>query len=537
CSLDGKRYHSGDRFSPDPCSSCSCENGTVQCEEVRCPQLSCLKQYIPPEECCPVCQPGCEYEDEMYENGDVFISRSNPCMNCSCANSLVKCNPVQCVAPSCSNPVQRPGQCCATCSECDLDGRPYSGSFNTADGCQSCTCGAGNLSCVDIYQCPQTCSHGVKPPFGSCCRDCSRCLFQGQVLLDGVTFADSQDPCKRCVCSVKEVTGLALKWPIQLRRGGREPPAAPDCSLNPDPALLLLVDGEGRVQCEIDTCHIPCRNPASPPPGSCCPVCDGEDSLYELKPNGCSVNGVNYLSGDRVPSADHCQECTCLKPSAEAWRVLSTVQAPPIRLHNICEQCEYDSQVYADGQTFASALDPCVKCHCSGGLVSCEHLDSQCPPVRCSHPARTRGQCCPSCDSESPVDEDRRRREELTAHCQIARLGSRSAAVQWKNGQTRDDGTLAWGMSSHLNRSVCEYERRVYADGKVFNPPGSGPCLQCICKGGNVRCHQERCPQVRCSNPMIDPQLCCPVCKGIVPVCPAFPCGQQFQQNKYNLAS
>ncbi|XP_018581810.2 kielin/chordin-like protein [Scleropages formosus] len=470
CSLDGKRYHSGDRFSPDPCSSCSCENGTVQCEEVRCPQLSCLKQYIPPEECCPVCQPGCEYEDEMYENGDVFISRSNPCMNCSCANSLVKCNPVQCVAPSCSNPVQRPGQCCATCSECDLDGRPYSGSFNTADGCQSCTCGAGNLSCVDIYQCPQTCSHGVKPPFGSCCRDCSRCLFQGQVLLDGVTFADSQDPCKRCVCSEGNVLCMSVSCPA-LECTATETLHGKCCLQcrgcvensvqhehgskwrHPQSPCTICTCLEGRVQCEIDTCHIPCRNPASPPPGSCCPVCDG-----------CSVNGVNYLSGDRVPSADHCQECTCLRGDLHCGPVLCSVMPcrnpvqRPGECCPRCEQCEYDSQVYADGQTFASALDPCVKCHCSGGLVSCEHLDSQCPPVRCSHPARTRGQCCPSCD-------------------------------------------------------MCEYERRVYADGKVFNPPGSGPCLQCICKGGNVRCHQERCPQVRCSNPMIDPQLCCPVCK------------------------
>lgn len=28
----------------------------------------------------------------------------------------------------------------------------------------------------------------------------------------------------------------------------------------------------------------------------------------------------------------------------------------------------------------------------------------------------------------------------------------------------------------------CEYDRREYADGKVFIPAGSGPCLQCRCK-------------------------------------------------------
>lgn len=28
----------------------------------------------------------------------------------------------------------------------------------------------------------------------------------------------------------------------------------------------------------------------------------------------------------------------------------------------------------------------------------------------------------------------------------------------------------------------CEYDQKVFADGKVFTPAGSGPCLQCRCK-------------------------------------------------------
>ncbi|KAL4659485.1 kielin/chordin-like protein [Arapaima gigas] len=485
CSVDGKTYHSGDEFRPDPCSRCTCDNGTVQCQEVLCPHLSCLNQHTPPGKCCPVCQPGCEYEEEVYENGDVFISRSNPCMNCSCTNSLVKCTPVQCVAPSCSNPIQRPGQCCATCSACDPDGRPYNNSFNTIDGCQSCTCRGGHLSCVDIYQCPQTCSHGVKPPFGSCCKDCSRCLVHGQVVLDAVSFPDSEDPCKRCVCSEGTVVCTRVPCPtlecvavetvqdeccprcrgcvdngVRHEHGSRWRPWQSPCTV-----CTCL---EGQAQCKTDQCHVPCRNPASPPLGSCCPICDG-----------CSVNGVNFLSGDRVPSAEICEECTCVRGDLQCSPVLcsATPCRNPVQKPGECcprcEQCEYDSQVYTDGETFVSVLDPCASCRCSSGLVSCERLDSTCPPVRCSHPARTRGQCCPSCD-------------------------------------------------------MCEFERRVYADGKVFNPQGSGLCLQCICKGGNVRCHQERCPPVRCSNPVVHLHLCCPVCKGTDPVSLQLNCGSGF---------
>ncbi|MEQ2187561.1 hypothetical protein GOODEAATRI_005922, partial [Goodea atripinnis] len=33
---------------------------------------------------------------------------------------------------------------------------------------------------------------------------------------------------------------------------------------------------------------------------------------------------------------------------------------------------------------------------------------------------------------------------------------------------------------------------------------------------GNVVCSKEKCPPVQCSKPVIDPHLCCPVCKACV---------------------
>lgn len=30
--------------------------------------------------------------------------------------------------------------------------------------------------------------------------------------------------------------------------------------------------------------------------------------------------------------------------------------------------------------------------------------------------------------------------------------------------------------------AACEYEGRVYENGKEFRPPGGGPCIQCLCK-------------------------------------------------------
>lgn len=32
--------------------------------------------------------------------------------------------------------------------------------------------------------------------------------------------------------------------------------------------------------------------------------------------------------------------------------------------------------------------------------MSCERMDSSCPTPRCSHPAKRKGECCPTCDGQ-----------------------------------------------------------------------------------------------------------------------------------------
>ncbi|KAJ3596116.1 hypothetical protein NHX12_002525 [Muraenolepis orangiensis] len=124
-----------------------------------------------------------------------------------------------------------------------------------------------------------------------------------------------------------------------------------------------------------------------------------------------------------------------------------------------CGRCDFESKVYLDGQDVPSRADPCLRCRCSAGEVSCERLDAVCPALPCSHPAKPRGQCCPGCDQ-------------------------------------------------------CEYDSRIYADGQRFQPPGSGPCLQCRCKSGTVECLRRPCPLLNCTNPHTAPGECCPKCPG-----------------------
>ncbi|XP_071783371.2 kielin/chordin-like protein [Centroberyx gerrardi] len=303
--------------------------------------------------------------------------------------------------------------CRANIKGCELDGTPHNVSYNTIDGCQTCTCRGGNRECSPLPCPPLDCTQQETIP-GECCQRCRGCIHSSIRYEHRAEWRPVENPCEVCRCE------------------------------------------EGHVRCERERCHTTCKNPTSPPPNTCCPVC-----------HGCGMNGHDFPNGALIPTGDRCQECLCVNGNVAC----SPLRCPALSCRNPvhragdccprCEQCEYEAKVYLDGQDFSSRTDPCLRCRCSAGEVSCERMDASCPTPRCSHPAKPKRQCCPTCDE-------------------------------------------------------CEYDRRVYADGKVFSPAGSGPCLQCRCKGGNVICHEERCPPVQCSNPIIDPHLCCPICKACV---------------------
>ncbi|XP_029952600.1 kielin/chordin-like protein [Salarias fasciatus] len=254
---------------------------------------------------------------------------------------------------------------------------------------------------------PNDCNPKPSPP-----KNCRDCTHRGVRYADGAQWRSADNPCDICYCS------------------------------------------EGNVQCRREQCNTPCENPAPPPPNTCCPVCQD-----------CTHNGRNYPNGAAIPTGDRCQQCQCVNGNVAC----SAVRCPALQCRNPvhhpgeccprCDRCEYQSQVYLNGQKFSSRTDPCVHCQCAEGEVSCDRMASSCPAPACSHPAKREGECCPTCNE-------------------------------------------------------CEYDRRVYADGKTFIPGGSGPCLQCICKAGNVICHEEKCPPVQCSNPIRDPHQCCPTCRG-----------------------
>ncbi|KAK3570578.1 hypothetical protein QTP86_022525 [Hemibagrus guttatus] len=436
CTWGNHEMQEGSRWETEDHSVCSCNSGKVECETSKsCSGVVCVSvswSHV---------SAGCAYDRDVYNDNDVFVPRTNPCLTCTCSNGVVGCHPKRCPAPNCADPKVRPGECCPSCSACGVDRHIHNVSYSTADGCQTCSCTNGEVSCVDVQRCPQTCQNGVKPPFGSCCRDCSRCEHQGEVIPDGVTFPAREDPCKLCVCSGGNVVCSSPSCP------------APDCSLvetvsgeccprcrscvhegvqhehssrwhHPRDRCSVCTCSEGRVECSSEKVNTRCNTPEQH-----CPSCN---RLMLCEFTGCVQNGQDFLNGEPVPSRDRCNQCVCENGTinCEPLPCPAPRCSHPIRRDRDCcprcEQCNYESEVYFDGQHFTSKQNPCLTCQC---LVT------------------------------------------------------------------------------------CEFERRVYANGEVFKTPGQGPCLECVCERGSVRCYPETCPTVNCPNPIREPGTCCPVCK------------------------
>ncbi|XP_049339427.1 kielin/chordin-like protein isoform X2 [Astyanax mexicanus] len=398
-------FSNNDIFRPTPCTTCVCKNGRMNCEDEHCPPLSCSRKYLPQGACCHVCLPGCEYEGGAYADGEEFVSRTNPCLRCTCFNGNVECSSQSC-------PLQ----------DCTL----------------------------------------VETVGGECCPRCRSCFHNGKHHPHGSQWQHPEDRCSVCTCA------------------------------------------EGHVQCNNQECNTPCGNPTTPapppPPPPPQPPCD-----Y----SGCILNGVNYQNGDQIPSSDPCELCMCVAGEVHCERRQS---CPPVHW------CEYEGRRYSDGEVFQPPGDgPCLRCSCERGNVRCH--EEKCPAVYCSNPVRDPHVCCPycrGCVSDGVEYEEGARwtsRTDPCTTCSCLAGEARCATSVCAPPDCQHPNTEPGACCPSCDR--CLFKQRVYENNQIVYDPEK-PCHQCTCQGGNVRCHKERCPAVRCSNPVRDPHTCCPVCKGCV---------------------
>ncbi|KAL4233911.1 hypothetical protein ACF0H5_008583 [Mactra antiquata] len=111
CDYNGLRLSNGQEFTPPDikCNLCLCNQGNVNCRYVDCPDLgSCTSELTLEGECCPTC-----LDCGDRSNGETW--KETACQECTCVDGRVECERIRCIPPDCSHPWTAPGDCCKSC--------------------------------------------------------------------------------------------------------------------------------------------------------------------------------------------------------------------------------------------------------------------------------------------------------------------------------------------------------------------------------------------------------------------------------------
>ncbi|KAI0208752.1 Kielin/chordin-like protein [Lamellibrachia satsuma] len=369
CMYQGKVYQNQQHFNPDPCVECACQDGNVECSEIRCPVLTCPRPQKVEGVCCPTCG-GCIYEGREHQDGTNWVSTENPCISCYCQGGVTLCTDLtlNCITP-CQQPAKLPGLCCPVCPGCTHSGVTYKSGdvFSpTGDTCDMCTCQDGNLvcqrqSCPTTVLCPQ--SALVPATKQACCPTCTevhtRCT-RDQV---GLIVRPKDDPCYMCECK-SEYNWLCMREVCPLL----------DCNLKDQ----VLTPGECCPHCR--SCLLAdeaiwlksgdtWRSPLEP-----CLTCLCEDGLVSCNRLTCPKLQCADGLAEYQTDGDCCAKCVSRDLLA----------------------CNYEGKTYQAGENFT--VDVCTTCKCIGLEMKCH--TKKCVRPECNSeeiPSLVPGICCPKC--------------------------------------------------------------------------------------------------------------------------------------------
>ncbi|XP_078590226.1 cysteine-rich motor neuron 1 protein-like [Branchiostoma floridae x Branchiostoma japonicum] len=114
----------GSTYQPDDCTWCECQaaGDRPMCLAQSCLAPSCSNPVNVPGQCCPECPPdaGCQFGDIVIPVGTNHQLDDCTWCYCAAAGQRPMCAVKDCARPPCANPEHVPGQCCPVCSQVDL---------------------------------------------------------------------------------------------------------------------------------------------------------------------------------------------------------------------------------------------------------------------------------------------------------------------------------------------------------------------------------------------------------------------------------
>ncbi|CAH1134121.1 unnamed protein product [Ceutorhynchus assimilis] len=217
----------------------------------------------------------------------------------------------------------------------------------------------------------------------------------------------------------------------------------------------------GYVECKnncprVDECHLVVEK------NDCCKIC-----------KGCTYKGLPYDSHTEwIDPVNPCKIMRCEAGIITVSDLQCHTPCPnplppePGKCCKTCPVCQINGQVVAEDRDVVSEDDPCLKCRCKKGQLTCSK--KACPVLQC-HPSmqhKLPGECCPRCN-----------------------------------------GTRAIILLEH----TCPIQKYLYKEGQDYK---IDRCTHCMCMNNTSICTRNACPILDCSSDLqrTMPGHCCPTC-------------------------
>ncbi|XP_070250414.1 extracellular matrix organizing protein FRAS1 [Myotis yumanensis] len=236
---------------------------------------------------------------------------------------------------------------------------------------------------------------------------------------------------------------------------------------------------------------------------------------------GACVYQDSLLADATIWKPDSCQNCRChgdiviCKPAVcrnpqcafEKGEVLQIAanQCCPECVSTTRGSCHHEEKIYAHGTEWASSV--CSMCSCAHGEVRCS--PQPCPPLLCGHQELEfipEGSCCPicvgpgkSCSYEGRVFQDGEDWPlSSCAKCMCRNGVTQCFAAQCQPLFCNKDETVVrvpGKCCPQCSSGSCSAAGQVYQHGEQWS---ENACTTCLCDQGEVRCHTQACPPLRC---------------------------------------
>ncbi|XP_043288867.1 protein kinase C-binding protein NELL1-like isoform X2 [Venturia canescens] len=504
CRANGTVHEDGATWEKD-CEQCSCVHGVIECKPTQCAPVNCKYPIIPQGQCCPVCLKQCLLHGVIYDHGEKVSPKQ--CRECNCFDGVFTCQrfdteticpPLPCPA---SEQISVAEECCKFCPGVDYCAKGHKCHANASclnlQTKYACHCHNGfqgdGHNCNDVDECQQ--QGGLD---GHHCNANTRCVnivgaytcecLPGYHRIDKFNCAELDEcatgrhSCSEhatcintagsyyCVCNEGySGDGYTCK-PVceqSCQNGG-------ECA---SPGRCSCRRGYIGNSCELDLdecasdlhrCHhsSTCFNM---PGWYYCRCKPGYRSALHESNQGTQCLDIDECNDQTIERRHTCHptarcvnteggyECTCPAQEDEprSSNVGSSLRNASTQQAECRLSCWYEGREVSNGDIFVPSGNPCRRCECKDGVVTCRE-----PECDCSAAGSPNDKCCPQCDPTASC-----RHQEL--HHLVFRSG----------------------------------ERWIYQ------------CQTCECLNREIDCWQMECPPVTCPNPITEDGDCCPRCE------------------------